>query len=694
MNYRWRLSEVCSDKPEDEYEERSKFEERYYALMAQARNLLCSDGAADDGRSVAGSICKQAGHPESECRMGPCRERGCTERHNSLLHRPSSSSSHLALIDEQDENEIIVNYSNHNTNQVLLSTAIIEVSNPVDHQKVKVRALLDCGSQSSFISESLKTRLSLKSRHIDTLKVIGVGNTSSMNVIESCNIQLKATNSNFSAMLSCFVLNELTGRLPKTPVVIKSIKLPENIQLADPIFYQPAPIDVLIGADLFWDILGNEQRSLGPNNPKLRSSQLGWIISGPINSAVSMNRIHCNHAIVSSSQNENIEQLVSKFWELEEVPKKSIISEDESECERHFLANTIRDEEASEYTEFIREYAELRHLSVSKYNSSPVPPPAYYLCHHAVIRQESESTKLRVVFDGSAYNGTNLVAAARELRSFIKQNQNSLFDFASQKSVQFKFISAYSPHFGGIWEAGVKSAKFHLKRVVGNSHLTFEELNTLFTQVEAILNSRPLCPLSSSPNDLLSLSPGHFLIGRPLTAPPSQHLGDSKESTLQRYERLEKMQQHFWQRWQREYLSEMQQRTKWKSSTSKLDIGDMVLLADDNAPPLSWKLGRVLRLITGSDGTARVADITTNKGCVCRSLARLCKLPTAEELQVESVLSTAGRMFRLAPAQILRRSTVARELPSHASGACVFFIQIGREFVTCPEIIVPLTSIF
>ncbi|XP_013161370.1 PREDICTED: uncharacterized protein LOC106113183, partial [Papilio xuthus] len=386
--------------------------------------------------------CLRQGHPESECRMGPCRERGCSKRHNSLLHRPSSSSSHLALIDEQDGNEVIVNYSNQNTNQVLLSTAIIEVSNPVDHQKVKVRALLDCGSQSSFISESLKTRLSLKSRHIDTLKVIGIGNTSSMNVIESCDIQLKATNSNFSAMLSCFVLNELTGRLPKTPVDVESIKLPENIQLADPLFYQPAPIDVLIGADLFWDILGNEQRSLGPNNPKLRSSQLGWIISGPINSAVSSKRIHCNHAIVSSSQNENIEQLVSKFWELEEVPKRSSVSEDECECERHFLANTIRDEEGrfcvklplkesvdclgdsynrakkrfinlekrfkrnpnlkSEYTKFLREYAELGHLSVSSYNSSPVPLPAYYLCHHAVIRQESESTKLRVVFDGSA----------------------------------------------------------------------------------------------------------------------------------------------------------------------------------------------------------------------------------------------------------------------------------------------------
>ncbi|CAH4032535.1 unnamed protein product [Pieris brassicae] len=110
-----------------------------------------------------------------------------------------------------------------------------------------------------------------------------------------------------------------------------------------------------------------------------------------------------------------------------------------------------------------------------------------------------------------------------------------------------------------------------------------------FTIVEAILNSRPLFPLSSSTNDLLSLSPGHFLIGRPLTAPPSQHLGDSKESKLQPYERLEKMQQHFWQRWQ-----------PWIAFCPKLDLGEIVLLEDDNAPPLSWKLGRVLRLITGS----------------------------------------------------------------------------------------------
>lgn len=60
---------------------------------------------------------------------------------------------------------------------------------------------------------------------------------------------------------------------------------------------------------------------------------------------------------------------------------------------------------------------------------------------------------------------------------------------------------AYAPNFNGLVEAGIKSAKHHLKRIMNDSHFTFEELSTIFAQIEAILNSRPLCPLSSSPND-------------------------------------------------------------------------------------------------------------------------------------------------------------------------------------------------
>jgi hypothetical protein len=230
-------------------------------------------------------------------------------------------------------------------------------------------------------------------------------------------------------------------------------------------------------------------------------------------------------------------------------------------------------------------------------------------------------------------NGRNFVSAVKEIGHFIKSNRASISEFANQEGIRFVFTPAYAPHFGGIWEAGVKSAKYHIKRMIGNSHLTFEEITTLFAQVEAILNSRPLCPLSSSPNDLLPLSPGHFLIGRPLTALPSPNVRNTKEASLRRYARIERIRQHFWTRWQKEYVSELQQRTKWKLNTSKLNIGDMVILQEDNVPPLCWRLGRVTQLFPGADGIVRVADINTMKGCVRRPLVRLCPLPSNEELQ-------------------------------------------------------------
>ncbi|XP_059055425.1 uncharacterized protein LOC131849368 [Achroia grisella] len=229
-------------------------------------------------------------------------------------------------------------------------------------------------------------------------------------------------------------------------------------------------------------------------------------------------------------------------------------------------------------------------------------------------------------------NGRNFVATASELSIFLKTNEVPLSNFASGEGIKFSFIPAYAPHFGGIWEAGVKSSKHHIKRVMGNSHLTFEEISTLFAQVEAILNSRPLCPLSSSPDDYHFLSPGHFLIGRPLSALPSPMLEDMNPNGLKRYERLEQIRQHFWQRWQKEYVVELQQRTKWRINSFNLKVGDLVLIQEPSIPPLAWRLERVVRLFPGPDGVCRVADINTTRGCVRRALTRLCPLPTDEEM--------------------------------------------------------------
>ncbi|GJQ70755.1 hypothetical protein Trydic_g687 [Trypoxylus dichotomus] len=157
------------------------------------------------------------------------------------------------------------------------------------------------------------------------------------------------------------------------------------------------------------------------------------------------------------------------------------------------------------------------------------------------------------------------------------------------------------------------------------------ELLTVLTQVEGILNSRPIFPMSSDPNDLNALTPGHFLIGRPITFLPQPNLLEVKENTLSRYQRLQQMSQHFWTRWSREYISELQQKTKWKSNLGSINVGDLVVIKDDHLPPSRWKLGRITEIQPGKDNVVRVVTIRTSSGQMKRSVTRVCPLPVLNE---------------------------------------------------------------
>ncbi|XP_047999839.1 uncharacterized protein LOC125241692 isoform X2 [Leguminivora glycinivorella] len=127
------------------------------------------------------------------------------------------------------------------------------------------------------------------------------------------------------------------------------------------------------------------------------------------------------------------------------------------------------------------------------------------------------------------------------------------------------------------------------------------------------------------PNDLSALTPAHFLIGRPLTAPPCKDL-TAETGRLPRYEMLEKMRQHFWQRWSKQYISELQTRTKWQTQGQDIVLNALVLVKEDNLPPLKWRLGRVVALFTGNDGVSRVADVKTANGTIRRAFTKLCPL--------------------------------------------------------------------
>lgn len=132
---------------------------------------------------------------------------------------------------------------------------------------------------------------------------------------------------------------------------------------------------------------------------------------------------------------------------------------------------------------------------------------------------------------------TNFVGADAELRRLFESSSKELHEMAAvmaKNNTKWIFNPPSVPHFGGKWEAAVKSTKYHLKRVLMDAVLTYEELTTITIQIEAVLNSRPLCPLSDDASDFAALTPGHFLIGEPPTAVPEPNLADEKTSRLTR----------------------------------------------------------------------------------------------------------------------------------------------------------------
>lgn len=197
----------------------------------------------------------------------------------------------------------------------------------------------------------------------------------------------------------------------------------------------------------------------------------------------------------------------------------------------------------------------------------------------------------------------------------------------SSDRIKWHFNPLAAPHFGGLWEAAVKSTKHHLGRVIGEATLTFEELSTFLAQVEAFLNSRPLQALSDDPDDFSALTPGHFLMGAPLLAVPASSLVETKETTLTRWQLIQRMRDHFWYRWSREYLHGLTSRPKWLKLKADPNVGTLCLLRSETAPPTRWSLARIIKLHPGDDGVVRVVIIRMPTSELIRPLAKIVLLP-------------------------------------------------------------------
>ncbi|CAB0036794.1 unnamed protein product [Trichogramma brassicae] len=228
--------------------------------------------------------------------------------------------------------------------------------------------------------------------------------------------------------------------------------------------------------------------------------------------------------------------------------------------------------------------------------------------------------------------GTNFKGAEKQFIEWLKKAQQespSLAATLSLESTQWNFNPPAAPHMGGKWESVVKSVKYHLRRTIGETPMTFEELTTLLTQIERILNSRPLEPLKDDPEDFSALTPGHFLTGAALTAPPEPNLLDISQSRLSRWQLIQHQVQSFWKRWSSQYLHQLQSISKWHHPSHAISIGSLVLITNEALPPCQWPLARVIKLHPGKDGLTRVVDLKTAQSILTRPLTKLVVLPVS-----------------------------------------------------------------
>ncbi|CAK1584061.1 unnamed protein product [Parnassius mnemosyne] len=231
-------------------------------------------------------------------------------------------------------------------------------------------------------------------------------------------------------------------------------------------------------------------------------------------------------------------------------------------------------------------------------------------------------------------NGTNFVGAARELRTLVAQENSTMTreiaESLATAGTNWHFIPPRAPHFGGLWESGIKSTKHHLKRVIGTETLTYEEISTLLYQIEACLNSRPLSQVSTNAQDPTPLTPGHFIIGEPLVLVSDANYETSSISSLKRWQLTQKMLQNFWRRWSSEYLTQFLQRHRWANQTPEPKIGDLVLVKEDDLPPAKWLMGIIIEKHKGVDNITRVVSLKCKDAIIKRPIVKLCVLPVAE----------------------------------------------------------------
>ena len=213
--------------------------------------------------------------------------------------------------------------------------------------------------------------------------------------------------------------------------------------------------------------------------------------------------------------------------------------------------------------------------------------------------------------------GTNFIGACRELGINSSGRQKESLDrFLADQGCEWHFNPPHASHMGGSWERMIGIARRILDAMLlqlGPAKLSHEVLSTLMAEVTAIMNARPLCAVSSDPDQPLILAPATLLtqkIGAPLDAPCES---DDKDLFRSQWRRVQRLADMFWGRWRREYINSLQARTRWTTEKPNLREGKVVLLKDAQAKRNDWPLGLITKTFPSEDGKVRKVLVKTTK---------------------------------------------------------------------------------
>ena len=232
--------------------------------------------------------------------------------------------------------------------------------------------------------------------------------------------------------------------------------------------------------------------------------------------------------------------------------------------------------------------------------------------HLELVHDLGTESFIRAIIRFFARRGYPDIVVHDNAKTFKSKDVKSFF---ISKGISQEFILAKAPWWGGFYERLVRNIKTTLRKVLGKSILSFEELQTVLCEVESTINSRPLTYLNE--DDLESpLTPFHLIYGRNILRNQSLSNNKSFNDPSKRVKHISKLLEHFWKRFSTIYLGDLQQTNLYRKDSTinecPISVGDIVLLKEDSLPRNRWRMGRIEKLVIGRDGYCRGARISTS----------------------------------------------------------------------------------